>query len=184
MTSTTENRPQQPRRIKLINRDFQVKLMSRFILMNAVILAVFGAVLYLFLSAEVGSNLQSAHVAYRTVGAMLFPIVLTLSLLSFVVLSVTSILVVLYASHRVAGPIYRFHQALRDLGQRNLKTMTRIREDDQLAEVASALDQMRDTWVFDVAELRRLTAELRVSAGESAKKPLDEIEALLGSYRS
>jgi hypothetical protein len=184
MTINTENRPQQRRRIKLINRDFQITLMIRFILVNAVILAVFGAALYLFLSAEVGSNLQSAHATYRTVGAMLFPIVLTLTLLSFVVLSVTSIVVVLYASHRVAGPIYRFHQALKDLGQRNFKTMTRIREDDQLAEVANALEQMRDTWASDVAELRRLTAEVRTSVGESAKQPLDDIEALLGNYRS
>jgi len=163
--------------------------MIKFILLNAAILAVFGAALYLFLSAEVESNLQSAHATYRTVGAMLLPIVVTLSLLSFAVLSATSIVVVLYASHRVAGPIYRFHQALTELGGRNLKTMTRIREDDQFGEVAAALQQVRERWTTDVAELRHLAVELRatLSAGEegdSARKKLGEIEALLGSYRS
>jgi len=130
MTMNLENRPQ--RKIKLINRDFQVGLMVKFFATNAGILTVFGGILFLFLRGEVESNLHSAHVTYKTVGAMLFPIILTSSLLILAILSVTTIYVILHASHRIAGPMYRFNQALVEMGGRNLKAMTKIRENDQL----------------------------------------------------
>lgn len=189
MTTTPDNQPQRQRRIKLINRDFQIGLIVKFILANAAILAIFSAAMYLFLRDEVQTNLQSAHVVYRTVGAMLLPIVLTLSLLVLALLSVTIVFVVLYASHRIAGPMYRFHHALRELAEGNLKALTRIREDDQLGEVAMALQSARDRWAGDVGQLRQLAAQLGESlpsgdAGASARKKLDEVKALLDGYRT
>jgi hypothetical protein len=187
MTTTPENRPHQPRRIKLINRGFQIGLMIKFLLANAAVLVLFGGVMYLFLHAEIESNLQSAHATYRTLGEMLFPIILTLSLLILAILSVTIVFVILYASHRIAGPMYRFHHALSELGNRNLKALTRIREDDQLVEISTALEAVRDRWSSDVAQLRRLAAELREQipageAGEGARKNVGEIQYLLDSY--
>jgi methyl-accepting chemotaxis protein len=189
MTTTPENRPYKPRKIKLINRDFQIGLMIKFVLANAAILVLFGAVMYLFLHGEIESNLQSAHATYRTLGAMLLPIILTLSLLILAILSITIVFVILYASHRIAGPMYRFHQALGELGNRNLKALTRIREDDQLAEISTALESVRDRWAGDIAQLRRLAAELREripagEAGEAARRNLGEMQSLLDSYTS
>jgi methyl-accepting chemotaxis protein len=186
MTTTPDQRPQ--RRIKLINRDFQVGLILKFIVANAAILAVFGLAMYLFLRGEIQSNLQSAHATYRTVGDMLLPIVLTLSLLVLAIISVTIVFVVLYASHRIAGPMYRFHHALRELADGNLKALTRIREDDQLGEVAMALQSARDRWAGDVGQLRQLSAQLGTmlpsgEAGAPLRKQLDAIEAVLVGYR-
>jgi hypothetical protein len=186
MTMTTTSEKPQRRKIKLINREFQVGLMVKFILANAAILALFGAVLFLFLRGEVESNLHSAHVTYRTVGGMLFPIILTVSLLILAILSVTIIFVILNASHRIAGPMYRFNQALNEMGGRNLRAMTSIREDDQLAEISASLARVRDVWGGDVARLRSLAAEaqgaLAAGAGEVVEQKLAEIKTLLDGY--
>jgi hypothetical protein len=179
--------PEQPqkRRIKLINRDFQVGLMLKLIALQAVLLALFGVALYLFLRGEVGANLASAHVAYKTVGSMLFPIVLTLSLLNLALTAFTTALAVLYASHRIAGPLFRFNQALKEMGSRKLQTMTKIREDDQLAEISATLSQTRDVWAADVAEMRTAVTGLASALPESAdkaRKHQAEMEAILARY--
>lgn len=183
---TPENRPQ--RKIKLINRDFQVGLMVKFFAANAGILAVFAGTLFLFLRGEVESNLHSAHVTYKTVGAMLFPIILTLSLLILAILSVTTIYVILHASHRIAGPMYRFNQALVDMGGRNLKVMTKIRDDDQLAELSVSLESARKRWADDVVRLRTLLAEFRAAipgdlTRDGAGKTLAEMQAVVDAYK-
>ena len=185
MVAKPEDRPQ--RRIKLINRDFQVGLMIKFFVANAAILTMFGATLFLFLRGEVESNLHSAHVTYKTVGAMLFPIILTLTLLILAVLSVTTIYVILHASHRIAGPMYRFNQALIELGRRNLRAMTKIRENDQLAEISTSLEQVRALWAGDVARLRTLAGDLRSAlpvdaTGDDARKKLAESQSVLDGY--
>ena len=185
MKAIPEARPQ--RKIKLINRDFQIGLMVKFFIANAAILTIFGGILFLFLRGEIESNLHSAHVAYKTVGAMLFPIILTLSLLILAILSVTTIYVILHASHRIAGPMYRFNHALGELGGRNLTTMTKIREDDQLAELSTSLERVRALWAGDVERLRKLAADLEAvvpaGGGDEARRILSEVRAVLSAYK-
>ena len=52
------------RKIKLINRDFQYKLMAKFIIINAFILALFGSIIYVFFNSEIDTNLKSATAAF------------------------------------------------------------------------------------------------------------------------
>jgi hypothetical protein len=179
--------PEQPqkRRIKLINRDFQIGLMLKLIAVQAALLALFGAALYMFLRGEVGANLSSAHVAYRTVGEMLFPIVLTLSLLNLALTAFTTAVAILFASHRIAGPLFRFNQALREMAGRNLRAMTKIREDDQLTEISASLSQVRDVWAADVAQLKAASKGLEAAlpeAAEEARRRQAEIESVLARY--
>jgi len=189
MNATPENRPQRKiqRKIKLINRDFQIGLMIKFFIANAAMLTIFGGILFLFLRGEVESNLHSAHVTYKTVGAMLFPIILTLSLLILAILSVTTIYVILHASHRIAGPMYRFNQALAELAGRDLTAMTKIREEDQLSGISSSLERARGVWAGDVERLRKLIAGLgaAMSAGNSddARKIMTEVQSVLDAYK-
>lgn len=169
------SQPRHPRRIKLINRDFQIGLMAKFIIANTVILAAFLAAFYWFTRSEVEANLHSAHVAYRTVSEMLFPILLTLGLLMVVILSLSIIVVVLYASHRIAGPLYRFHQVLLEMSKRNLKTLSRIREDDQLGEIAQTLGQVQECWSADIRQLRELAASTVAASADTKHAEVDRL---------
>jgi hypothetical protein len=175
------------RKIKLINRAFQIGLMAKFIAANTAMMALFGLVLYWFLRGEIQSNLQSAHAAYRTMGDMLFPIILTISLLVLGILSVTIVFVILYASHRIAGPMYRFHQVLKDFEARNLRAMTKIRDDDQLVEIAGTLENVRGQWSAEVKSLRAILTEAEASlaadpANPKAREKLAEAKAILEEY--
>ena len=49
------------RKIVLINRKFQYKMIAKFILLNMAILLLFSTLIYLFLNSEVEANLKSAH---------------------------------------------------------------------------------------------------------------------------
>jgi hypothetical protein len=181
--------PQMPnrRRIKLINPRFQVGLMIKFILANTVILAVCGLGLHAFLRGEIEANLHSAHAVYRSVGDMLSPIIVTLTLLSWGILSLATVVVILYTSHRIAGPLYRFQRALGEMEGRNLTALTRIREDDQLGELAINLQQVRDIWADDIARLRCLSDELgallpAADEDEATQRKLAEIRSVLDAY--
>ena len=107
------------RHIIMINKSFQFKLIVKFIIVNIIIMILFGIFLYIFLNSEVESNLQSAHVMYKNIKDMLFPIILTLSFLNILVSSIIIGIFVLYASHRLAGPLYRFNTALGDIVNSN-----------------------------------------------------------------
>ena len=148
------------RKIKLISRTFQIQLIIKFILINAILLCVFGILLYVFLKSEVGSNLSSAHVTYQTVYQMLSPIILTISILNIVFISVVISFVVLYSSHKIAGPLYRFNEALKQIAAKNLKTITTVRDQDQLTEISASLTAVKDRFAVDLSTMKKQSQEL------------------------
>ncbi|MFH0976034.1 MAG: hypothetical protein V1874_09655 [Spirochaetota bacterium] len=176
------------RHIILINREFQVRLISKFIIINILIMIIFGFFLYIFLNSEVETNLLSAHVTYKNVKDMLFPIILTLSIINMLVSSIIIAVFVLYASHKVAGPLYRFNEALKDILNKNLKTFTALREGDQLYDCSITLTQVSQALTEDMSEIKNGITEVKNLCSKSGGKEklikkLKELENLISQYQ-
>lgn len=156
-----EQNEMKARRIVLIDRVFQFRMIVGFIVINALVTAIFGFLIYIFFDSEIAANLASAHAAYRNVSEMLLPIVITLSAFSLMVSSIIISFVVLYSSHRIAGPLYRFKLVLDAIANRNLDTVTRIREKDQFQKLSIAFSRMVETISGDLELLEDKIADMR-----------------------
>jgi len=179
----------QKRQIKLINRDFQYRLMAKFILIYGVMAIIFGALLYVFFDSEISANLFSAHVAYRSVAQMLLPIFSTLTLLNIIIAGIMTVSAVLYWSHKIAGPLYRFNETLASIATRNLKPMIAIRTDDQLKAIAANLEKVSVTLGSDLSELKKTIYrldDLCIAAGnvtpEPVKEKIAELKQVIDKY--
>lgn len=182
------NEPKPKRKIKLINRSFQYRLMAKFILVNIFILILFGGMIYIFFQSEISANLASAHATYRSVSQMLLPIVLTLSLLNILFTSLIIAWAVVYWSHKIAGPLYRFNEALKEIAGGNLAPLTRIREDDQLKELSQTLGKVTGQFSRDVSGIKNKIEEMKqlltqYSVPEELRTKLEELENIAGKYR-
>lgn len=179
----------QKRKIKLINRDFQYRLMAKFIFIYGAMVIIFGALLYVFFDSEISANLFSAHVSYRSVSQMLMPIFITLTVLNMIITGVMIVLVVLRSSHKIAGPLFRFNEALKAIADRNLKPITSIRDDDQLKDISTTLGRVTDTLGEDISQLKRKISqlsELCTASGrdmpEPVKTKMEEIKSITDKY--
>lgn len=66
------------------------------------------------------------------------------NLVAVVVAGSAAVASALYASHKIAGPLYRFERLCEDVGSGNLDTSTQLRDGDQLQELAVSFANMRD----------------------------------------
>jgi nitrogen fixation/metabolism regulation signal transduction histidine kinase len=64
------------------------------------------------------------------------------NIVAAVVAGLSAIIVVLYISHKIAGPLFRFETLCRQIGEGNLDGVTHVRENDQLQELAVAFTEM------------------------------------------
>lgn len=179
---------QQKRRIILINKKFQFKMIIKFILINIVILTLFGFLCYIFFNSEIESNLQSAHVSYNNFKDMLFPIILTLSLINIILSSLLISGYVLYASFRLAGPMFRFNEICRALGERDLDPVTKIREGDQYLECSHTLTATVHLLSDDISRMKSLIAGFKDLTEKNSDKEtlagkIKELEEITGKYR-
>jgi hypothetical protein len=175
------------RRIVLIDRKFQFRQIGGFAGLTAAVMVLFGGLVWMFLRSEIDANLSSAHVSFRTFRDMLLPIVLSLSALNILLAAAFAAIFVLYTSHKIAGPLFRFKAVLDEMSGRNLVPATRIRDDDQLHDVCESLERLAEVSKSDWREIRKMAAEARAAAaaGESGTVAglLAEIEALSAQYR-
>ncbi|MDY6968911.1 MAG: hypothetical protein SVR08_09715 [Spirochaetota bacterium] len=184
MKKDVENR----RKIVLINRNFQYRMISKFIVVNIIIMAIFGCFMYLFLNSEIESNLLSAHVTYRNVQDMLFPIILTLSIINIIFSSIIIGAFVLYASFRIAGPLFRFNQALLEMCQKNLRPFASVRKGDQLYECSSSLKSMSSIIADDFSNIKTIIDEINDISKKNTDNDIltikvNELEKILNQYK-
>lgn len=168
------------RRIILIDKKFQYGLIVRFVVLNIAIMAIFGCLIYLFLNSELESNLLSAHVTYHNIKDMLLPIVLTLSVLNIVFSTIVTAAYILFASHRIAGPLYRFTAAVDEMAGRNFSVVSKIRDGDQLLECSVSLGGLISTVSKDIGKARDIAVELEslVKKDRSNRKTADAVARL------
>ncbi len=172
------------RKTIMINKRFQMALIAKFLLVNIAILAIFGLILYFFFNSEIEANLHSAHVIYNNMKDMLLPIIITLSVLNIVISSIIISGFVFLASFRIAGPLYRFDTAIKEINQGNLKPLLTLREKDELYAFSESLQQMAKYFINFTEQSKQVTSELksingRINDKELAKK-IEELEFLQG----
>ncbi len=124
----------------------QPAFQGRFILwgMVAVLLAsvLSASLLYFLLTAFYEAQNQSAHIiltqSWQRLG---LAILLANCIALFVGLLLVSF-IVLYRSHKIAGPLYRFCRVFEKIGEGDLDEMIQLRKNDELASVADSIQFM------------------------------------------
>lgn len=172
------------RKIILIDREYQLRMIRKFIMVNILVLAIFGFLIFFFINNELDANLRTAHVTYRNMKDMLLPIVATLSIINVIISSILIFIFVLFASHKLAGPLFRFLQVLKSMTERDYSSHTGLREGDQLQEISGELENCSEVLKEDIRTINEKMDQLENAGSdpEAVKKITGEVKILTGRY--
>ncbi len=99
-------------------------------------------VLYPMISSELNSGAASGHLDISGLKSNLFLALLIGNGLAILVAALATTYVILYISHKVAGPLYRFEAICKEIGNGNLNVSTGLRDMDQLTGLSDAFGEM------------------------------------------
>jgi methyl-accepting chemotaxis protein len=125
-----------------IRKTFQLKIILRFLVILAFGGVVSGLVLYFFASNELETKLYQAHMNIINTLDILLPIIIITSFSVFLLLSLITIYTVLYLSHRIAGPLYKFETIAEEIERGNLTVKVQLRKKDELLPLKTAIEKM------------------------------------------
>jgi methyl-accepting chemotaxis protein len=132
------NNNQPKRRHIFIKKSFQ----GRFILGVFAIILLSGLcsalLIYWITGNELLAQSQSAHTNIVNAGERLGLSIMIGNVISILVAGAVAVVSVLYASHKIAGPLYRFETVCEQVGNGKLDGITSLREHDQLQELGQA----------------------------------------------
>ena len=172
------------RRNYFIKKKFQVNFTVKFLII-ILIEAFLAAGLFLYMSkgtlttGYLGSELRIA----RTYDFFL-PMLLLSNLIIVGVSAVIGIGVLIFLSHRLAGPLYRFENILDAIKKGDLTQRFKLRENDQFVELANSINEHTDTLDKNMGHLKagvmefsQLTSKMQtaMASDPSANKELERL---------
>lgn len=154
------NNSQPTRRRIFIKKSFQV----RFILGAFAVILLSGLcsalLIYWITADDLQARSLSAHVDIAQTTDRLGLSILIGNVVAIMVAGAVAVISVLYASHRIAGPLHRFETLCEEVGKGNLDYAAQLRENDQLQELARSFSTMVAKLRIQRGQRSELVAEL------------------------
>ena len=172
-----------------IDKSFQVRFIVKFCTVIISMNLVIGVLVYMF-------NMQTATVAFENLSVVvkstsdfILPTVLLILIITTSVSAFMTILVALFASHKIAGPMYSLQRQMGKIAKGNLVEPVHIRSEDQLQKTAEKMEFMRkqlkekvDILKVDWDEAKKHIEKDKISA--EFNKSMEKIERDLEEFIS
>ncbi len=129
-------------RIYFIKKEFQARFIIKFCLIVILGTIISGIILYASTNQVLGNTYLESLNAIKVLNDNLISSLIYTSLITVITISIVTIVITLFASHKIAGPLYRLEKSTEAIGNGDFTIETRLRENDEVTGVASALNEM------------------------------------------
>lgn len=134
------------RRTYYIDKKFQAKFILIFLLVLVVGGGLTIALTLLGTQQTLTSTYGGGGLAIEKTASAILPSVVLITLVTTGVLGIVVWILTLLTSHRIAGPMFRFEQDLKEIAKGNLQKKIHIRDGDQFAGMVQNLNGMVESF--------------------------------------
>jgi len=168
----------------LIDKDFQLLFILKFCsLIVAGSIFVVGIMYFLGRESTTVSIVDSRVVVLRTTDFLLPLLIQTAFVVTAVSAAFTIIFTMLF-SHKIAGPLYRFRQAIIALKNGDFTGSFRLRDYDQLQDLGSELQAAIDGTREKINAIKGKITEIKNCNVGALKENIDELEKRVNQFKS
>jgi len=174
------NRTNYTRQHYFINKKFQFSFILKFCLL-VLLGAALSIGLIFFLSRDtLTSSFNDSKLVIESTASAMLPAVLMSNIIVFALVAIAVIVVTLFISHKIAGPLYRLEQGFTAVIEGDLEHRIHFRKKDQVGVLADRFNEMTESIQRRLNEIKKEVAELHQKATGlgAADELLAEIEKL------
>lgn len=176
------------RRNYFIEKEFQAKFILKFCALVALAGLLTIGLLYFLAERSTTVSILNSRVAVRSTTDFLLPLLIQTTLIVTIFVSVATIILTLFISHKIAGPLYRFKKVLEALGRGDFSLDCHIRQLDQLRGLSDGLNEMimhiRRQLKSIKGKLSDLKKEADGAGNQQLKKQVEELNQLVDYFKS
>ncbi|MDD5680173.1 MAG: methyl-accepting chemotaxis protein [Candidatus Omnitrophica bacterium] len=126
-----------------IKKEFQTKFIMKFCVLVTLTAIISAFLVYLFLSHSVTTVFENSRIMIKPSTEFIMPGLILSSLISIVLVSVATIIVVLFISHRIAGPLYKLEDSLERMGEGDISFDISFRKGDEARVLSEVFNKSR-----------------------------------------
>ena len=125
-----------------IKKGFQFKFIVKFCLLVLIGVIISTLLVLLFTHGTLTSSFQHSRLIIKNTSSAILPAVIYTNLITLGLISLASILVTLFVSHKIAGPMFRIEEDMKEISEGDLTKKIRFRRKDQITDLADSINKM------------------------------------------
>jgi len=98
--------------------------------------------LFLFSQGTLTSSFHQSRLVIKDTALAILPAIIYTNLITLGLITLATIIVTVFISHKIAGPLYRFEKELKKIGEGDLTKKITLRRKDQITDMAVGLNEM------------------------------------------
>ncbi|MCX5715610.1 MAG: HAMP domain-containing protein [Candidatus Omnitrophica bacterium] len=143
------------RRHYFIRKAFQAKFILKFCGLIILACLLMGCLVYFLSAKTVTTSFQNLRLDVRSTKDFLLPALLLSSLVAIIFISTACVIIVLFVSHRIAGPLYHLEKSMEQIASGDLTVETHLRKNDEAKALAGSLNDLARKLREDIAFMRK-----------------------------
>lgn len=160
-----------------IKKEFQLKFMLKFCLLLLVGALISSGLLILFSQDTLTSSYQESKLVIQQTGEAILPSLILTNLFTLALISLAAVVVTLFVSHKIAGPLFRLERELQAVSEGDLTRRIVLRQKDQVTPMAECINTMLGNLQHKVTEIQKDVEQLQqIAAAQNV--PHDVVESL------
>jgi methyl-accepting chemotaxis protein len=123
------------------------------------------------------SSFHQSQLTIKNTATAILPSVILTNLITLGLISLAAIVIILFISHKIAGPMFRLENEIKKIGKGNLTLKIKLREKDQITELAEEINKMTRNYHDKIFDIQTKVEHLRELAPKQ-NAPQELIEGL------
>jgi methyl-accepting chemotaxis protein len=152
------------RRHYFIKKDYQSKFILKFCLLVLGGLILATGLVFVFSYGTVTTHFEHGRLIVKNTAFAIMPAVILTNSITLIIVVLATIMVVLYISHKIAGPMFRFEKELETLATGDLTSKIFLRKADQFLKMSEHFNMVIAALHGKVTGIQELIEELRDAA--------------------
>jgi len=125
------------RKTLLVSKDFQIRFIALIALLSIIFALVVGTITYIFIAQSPTKNFLGKLFKVSTQEKIFIAAMTLSSVLALIII----IIIGLFISHKIAGPLYRITKYMHRLADGDLSFEVKLRKNDEFADLAEEFDK-------------------------------------------
>lgn len=149
-----DNKPLFKRRRYFINKRFQTDFSIRFLIVIVIEALLAGGLFFYMSKGTLTTGYSGTEFKVARTYEFFLPMLFFSNIVIIGLSSLIGVGVLIFISHRIAGPLYGFEKAIGEISKGNLLYKFKIRKRDQFVELADCINKLADIMDKNVGNLK------------------------------
>ena len=145
-----------------IDKQFQTKFILKFCLINMAASLMIGTLIYALNRQTNTVAFENLKVVVKSTADFIGPVMSWVIVMVTAAAAISTMIIVLFTSHRIAGPLFRLTREFEKIKKKDLSHPIRIRATDQLQRLASESEAMRVEYQESLGKIQKSWQALRI----------------------